>query len=94
VVDLACLAPLETGVLEASVRKTSRLVVAHEAWRTNGFGAEIAATVFERCFYDLDAPVARVTSPQAPLPLAKPLRDAFLPDVSDVTEAIRAVLAA
>ncbi|CAA9301146.1 MAG: Pyruvate dehydrogenase E1 component beta subunit [uncultured Chloroflexi bacterium] len=94
VVDLACLAPLETTLLEESVRKTSRLVVAHEAWRTSGFGAEIAATLAERCFFDLDAPVARVAAPDAPLPLSKPLRDAFLPDVADIVAAIRAVLAA
>ena len=94
VIDLACLAPLNTGVVESSVKKTGRLVVAHEAWRTGGFGAEIAATIAERCFYDLDAPVARVAAPDTPLPLAKPLRDAFLPDVDDITRAVRAVLAA
>lgn len=94
VVDLACLAPLRTALVEESVRKTSRLVVAHEAWRTTGFGAEIAASIAEKCFFDLDAPVVRVTAPDAPLPLAKPLRDAFLPDVSNVIEGIRAVLTA
>ena len=94
VVDMACLAPLRTTVLEASVRKTNRLVIAHEAWRTGGIGAEIAATIAERCFYDLEAPPIRVTAPQSPLPLAKPLRDAFLPDVDDVVQGIRAVLAA
>ncbi|MGI8423976.1 MAG: alpha-ketoacid dehydrogenase subunit beta [Chloroflexota bacterium] len=94
VIDLACLAPLNTTLVEESVRKTSRLVVAHEAWRTGGFGAEIAATVAERCFFDLDAPVVRVAAPHAPLPLAKPLRDAFLPDVADIVNGVRAVLAA
>jgi pyruvate dehydrogenase E1 component beta subunit len=94
VVDVACLAPLSTAVLEGSVRKTSRLVVAHEAWRTTGFGAEIAATIAERCFFDLEAPPVRVTAPQSPLPLAKPLRDAFLPDVGDIVQGVRAVLAA
>ena len=94
VIDLACLAPLNTPLVEESVRKTSRLVVAHEAWRTGGIGAEIAATVGERCFFDLDAPVARVAAPDSPLPLAKPLRDAFLPDTNDIITAVRAVLAA
>lgn len=94
VIDVACLAPLRTDVIEESVRKTSRLVVAHEAWRVGGFGAEIAATIGERCFFDLDAPVARVAAPQAPLPLAKPLRDAFLPDVEDIISGVRSVLAA
>jgi acetoin:2,6-dichlorophenolindophenol oxidoreductase subunit beta len=92
VVDVACLAPLRTEVIEESVKKTSRLVVAHEAWRTGGVGAELAATVGERCFFDLDAPVARVGAPHAPLPLAKPLRDAFLPDTADLIQAVRSVL--
>lgn len=94
VLDVACLAPLNTALVEESVKKTSRLVVAHEAWRTGGIGAEIAATIAERCFYDLDAPVARVAAPDSPLPLAKPLRDAFLPDTADLTAAVRSVLAA
>jgi pyruvate dehydrogenase E1 component beta subunit len=94
VIDLACLAPLDTLLVERSVKKTNRLVVAHEAWRTGGFGAEIAATIAERCFYDLEAPVARVAAPDSPLPLAKPLRDAFLPDADDITHAVRSVLAA
>lgn len=94
VVDLASLAPLDTDTLCASVRKTARLVVAHEAWKIGGFGAEVSATVAESCFFDLDAPIMRVGAPHLPLPLAKPLRDAFLPDSDDVTAAIRAVLAA
>ena len=94
VIDLACLAPLNTTLVEQSVQKTNRLVVAHEAWRTGGFGAEVAATVAEHCFYALDAPVARVAAPDSPLPLAKPLRDAFLPDVQDIVTAVRAVVAA
>jgi pyruvate/2-oxoglutarate/acetoin dehydrogenase E1 component len=92
VLDLATLAPLDTEALTASVRKTSRLVVAHEAWKVGGFGAEVAAVAAEACFYDLDAPVVRVGAPQTPLPLAKPLRDAFLPDAGDVREAVLRVV--
>jgi pyruvate/2-oxoglutarate/acetoin dehydrogenase E1 component len=92
VLDLATLAPLDTGTLVASVKKTARLVVAHEAWKVGGFGAEVAAQAAEACFYDLDAPVVRVGAPHIPLPLAKPLRDAFLPDVDDVADAVRKVM--
>jgi acetoin:2,6-dichlorophenolindophenol oxidoreductase subunit beta len=94
VVDLACLAPLQTDLLVASVKKTNRLVIAHEAWKVGGFGAEIAATIAEKCLFDLEAPIARVGAPHAPLPLSKPLRDAFLPDSNDITHAIRHVLSA
>ena len=94
VLDLACLAPLDVDTLLASVKKTSRLVVAHEAWKVGGFGAEVAAVAAEGCFFDLDAPIVRVGAPHIPLPLSKPLRDAFLPDTSDVLAAIRTVLSA
>jgi pyruvate dehydrogenase E1 component beta subunit len=94
VVDLAALAPLDVATLARSVRKTSRLVVAHEAWKVGGFGAEVAAAVAEACFYDLDAPIVRVGAPYAPVPLSKPLRDLFLPDEGDVLAAVRRVLAA
>jgi pyruvate dehydrogenase E1 component beta subunit len=94
VVDLATLAPLDVETLAASVKKTSRLVVAHEAWKVGGFGAEVAAVAAEVCFYDLDAPVVRVGAPHTPLPLAKTLRDAFLPDADDVQQAVRRVLSA
>jgi pyruvate/2-oxoglutarate/acetoin dehydrogenase E1 component len=94
VVDLAALAPLDLETLTASVRRTSRLVVVHEAWRVGGIGAEVAAAVTEACFYDLDAPVLRVGAPDIPVPLSKPLRDLFIPDTPDIVDAVRRVLAA
>ncbi|HEX2326119.1 MAG TPA: pyruvate dehydrogenase complex E1 component subunit beta [Chloroflexota bacterium] len=94
VLDLACLAPLDVETLTASVRKTGRLVVAHEAWKIGGFGAEVAAVAAQECFYHLDAPVLRVGAPHAPVPISKPLRDLFLPDETDVLGAVRGVLAA
>jgi pyruvate/2-oxoglutarate/acetoin dehydrogenase E1 component len=93
VIDLAALAPLDAATVVESVRKTARLVVAHEAWKVGGFGAEVAATVAEACFYDLDAPVVRVGAPHAPVPISKPLRDLFLPNEQDILDAIRRVLA-
>jgi pyruvate dehydrogenase E1 component beta subunit len=71
------------------VRRTSRVVIAHEDTRTLGIGAEIAARLSEFCFYELDAPVARVTSPDTPIPAAKSLEDAFLPSAERIAAAVR-----
>jgi 2-oxoisovalerate dehydrogenase E1 component beta subunit len=68
VIDLRTLVPLDVAAIEASVRKTGRCVVVHEATRTGGFGAELAALVQERCFYHLEAPVERVTGWDTPYP--------------------------
>jgi pyruvate/2-oxoglutarate/acetoin dehydrogenase E1 component len=73
------------------VRKTSRIVVAHEAWKVGGIGAEVTAAITEACFFDLAAPPARVGAPHHPLPMAKPLRDAFIPSVASIAEAVRRV---
>ena len=71
VVDLRSLSPVDFATLEASVRKTGRLVVAHEAPVFCGFGAEVAARVSERCFYHLEAPVVRVGGYDTPYPASK-----------------------
>jgi 2-oxoisovalerate dehydrogenase E1 component beta subunit len=68
IVDLRTLLPLDIETIEASVRKTGRCMVVHEATRTSGFGAELAALVQERCFYHLEAPVERVTGFDTPYP--------------------------
>ena len=68
VIDLRTIVPLDIETIEASVRKTGRCVVLHEATRTAGFGAELAALVQERCFYHLEAPVQRVTGYDTPYP--------------------------
>ena len=91
VIDLRTLAPLDIGTVAESVRKTSRIVVAHEAWKVGGIGAEVTAAIAEACFFDLAAPPARVGAPHHPLPMAKPLRDAFIPSVASIAEAIRRV---
>src|SRR3982750_2102792 len=89
VVDLRTVLPWDkTAVLE-SVRKTSKLLVLHEDTRTGGFGGEIAATVAEEAFEDLDAPVRRVTAPDTPVPFSPPLEKAFIPQVEDVVAALR-----
>jgi 2-oxoisovalerate dehydrogenase E1 component beta subunit len=68
VIDLRSIVPVDIEAIETSVRKTGRCVVLHEATRTAGFGAELAALVQERCFYHLEAPVARVTGWDTPYP--------------------------
>ena len=68
VIDLRTLVPLDIETIEASVKKTGRCLIVHEATRTGGFGAELSALVQERCFYHLEAPVERVTGFDTPYP--------------------------
>ena len=76
-----------------SVRKTSKVVVLHEATRACGVGAEVSALIAEEAFEDLDGPVVRVTAPNSPIPFSPPLERAVLPQVDDVKEACRELLA-
>jgi 2-oxoisovalerate dehydrogenase E1 component beta subunit len=68
VIDLRTIVPVDIEAIEQSVKKTGRCVILHEATRTSGFGAELSALVQERCFYHLEAPVARVTGYDTPYP--------------------------
>ena len=92
VVDLRSLRPLDRETVCASVRKTSRAVVLEDDWLTYGVGAEIAATIQEGAFDYLDAPVRRVAAAEVPLPYAKPLELAALPDAADLSKVIDQVL--
>jgi pyruvate dehydrogenase E1 component beta subunit len=83
VIDLRSLSPIDFETVEASVRKTGRLVVAHEAPVFGGLGAEIAARVAERCFYHLEAPVRRVGGFATPYPPSR-LERHFLPDADRI----------
>ncbi|MGH8897198.1 MAG: alpha-ketoacid dehydrogenase subunit beta [Egibacteraceae bacterium] len=87
VVDLRTLSPLDTDLLAASVAKTGRAVVVHEASVFAGFGAEVAARVTERAFYHLQAPVLRVGGFDIPYPPAK-LEEFFLPDTDRILDAV------
>lgn len=87
VVDLRSLAPMDFDTLEASVRRTGRLVVVHEAPMFAGVGAEIAATISQRCFYTLEAPVMRVGGFDIPYPPAK-LERHHLPDPDRILAAV------
>ncbi|EWM19173.1 alpha-ketoacid dehydrogenase subunit beta [Kutzneria sp. 744] len=92
VVDLRSLRPLDRDTVCASVRKTSRVVVLEDDWLSYGIGAEIAATIGEGAFDYLDAPVRRVAAAEVPLPYAKPLELAALPDAAALTRVIRDTL--
>ena len=83
--------PWDKEAVLASVRKTSKVIVLHEDTRTGGFGAEIAATIAEEAFEDLDAPPRRITAPDTPVPFAPVLEAAFLPQVADVVAALREI---
>ncbi len=81
VIDLRSLRPLDTETMLASVAKTHRAVIVDEGWRTCSFAAEVSARIMEGGFYSLDAPVARVCSAEVPMPYAKHMEDAALPQV-------------
>jgi 2-oxoisovalerate dehydrogenase E1 component beta subunit len=87
VIDLRSLAPLDTETIFASVRKTGRCVVAHEAVVTGGIGAEIAAQVTQECFYSLEAPVLRVGAYSTPYPPSR-LEEYYLPDLDRILDAV------
>jgi 2-oxoisovalerate dehydrogenase E1 component beta subunit len=90
IVDLRTLIPLDIEAIEASVKKTGRCLILHEATRTSGFGAELSALVQERCFYHLEAPIARVTGFDTPYPHS--LEWAYFPGPVRIGEAIRQLL--
>ncbi|HKR16708.1 alpha-ketoacid dehydrogenase subunit beta [Rhizorhapis sp.] len=90
IIDLRTLVPLDIEAVEASVRKTGRCMIVHEATRTSGFGAELSALVQERCFYHLEAPVERVTGFDTPYPHS--LEWAYFPGPVRIGEAIKKIL--
>ena len=89
VIDLRSIKPLGMQSVLASVRRTGRLVVVHEASRTCGIGAEIAAIVAEQAFNALRAPIQRLTGPDAPAAASWPLEQAYAPDTDRIAEAVR-----
>ncbi|MBI2916430.1 MAG: alpha-ketoacid dehydrogenase subunit beta [Chloroflexi bacterium] len=92
VMDLRSLRPWDKETVLASVKKTTRAVIAEEGWRTGGFGAEVASTIASEGFDYLDAPVQRVAGVEAPMPYNKALEQAAIPKASDIIAAVRAVL--
>jgi pyruvate/2-oxoglutarate/acetoin dehydrogenase E1 component len=93
VVDLRSLCPLDTETVLESVRRTSKVLIAHEATRSCGVGAEVAALLAQEAFVDLDAPIRRLTAPDVPIPFSPPLEQAVLPQLDDMKEACRELIA-
>jgi len=89
VIDLRVLRPLDDATMLESVRKTHRVVVVDEGWRTGSLAGEISARIVEQGFYELDAPIARVCTAEVPIPYAKHLEQAALPQVDGIVAAVR-----
>ena len=92
VIDLRTLLPLDMATIAASVSKTHRVVLAHEAVQNGGMGAEISARIGSDLFDELDAPVTRVACPFSPIPFAPELERALLPGTANIVQAVRAVM--
>jgi pyruvate dehydrogenase E1 component beta subunit len=92
VIDLRTISPLDTDTILASVGRTGRAVVVHEATRNFGVGAEVSSRIHEALFDKLKAPVGRVGAAFCPVPFSKPLEDAYLPTMADIEAAVRATL--
>jgi pyruvate dehydrogenase E1 component beta subunit len=93
VVDLRVLRPLDEETIVETVARTHRAVVVDEGWRSGSLAAEVSARIMEDAFYELDAPVGRVCSAEVPMPYAKHLEDAALPQVDGVVAAVRKAMA-
>jgi pyruvate dehydrogenase E1 component beta subunit len=92
VLDLRSLRPLDSRAILASVARTHRALIVDEGWRTCSFAAEISARIMEDGFYDLDGPVQRVCSAEVPMPYARHMEEAALPQAAAIVEAARAML--
>jgi pyruvate/2-oxoglutarate/acetoin dehydrogenase E1 component len=92
VVDLRVLRPLDGATILTSVAKTHRAVIIDEGWRTGSFAAEISAQIMEGAFDELDSPVTRVCSAEVPMPYAKHMEDAALPQVSTIVKTVNEML--
>ncbi len=92
VLDLRSLRPLDDATVIASVRRTHRAVLVDEGWRSGSLSAEVSARITEQCFFDLDAPVERVCSAEVPMPYAKHLEEAALPQPEAIVAAAQRVL--
>jgi pyruvate/2-oxoglutarate/acetoin dehydrogenase E1 component len=92
VIDLRTLRPLDMGTIIASTKKTRRVVIVDEGWKSGSLSAEISARIVETAFYDLDAPIARVCTAEVPIPYPKHLEDAAIPQPAAIVEAIRGMI--
>ena len=90
--DVRTISPLDMATISASLRRTGRLLIAHEANRTAGWGAEVAARAAEHDFHFLDAPIVRVAAKDAPIPFSDVLERAVLPQTEEIVAAARALV--
>jgi pyruvate/2-oxoglutarate/acetoin dehydrogenase E1 component len=93
VLDLRTLLPLDADAIEATAKKTGKVLIVHEDTRTGGIAGEVTALINERAFEYLDGPVLRVTSPDAPVPYSAPLEDYFLPNAAKIVDMARKLAA-
>jgi pyruvate/2-oxoglutarate/acetoin dehydrogenase E1 component len=93
IVDLRTLHPLDRETVLASAHKTGKVLIAHEATRSCGMGAEVAALIAEEAFEHMDAPIVRLTAPDVPIPFSPPLEQRVLPQLEDMKKACRELLA-
>ena len=91
VIDPRTLRPLDLDTILASVRKTNRCVIVEEGWPHGGVGANLAALIQEQAFDHLDAPIARVTGADLPMPYSKPLEQIAFPHAPQIVDAVRAL---
>lgn len=92
VIDLRCLRPLDDACIMASVRKTHRVLIVDEGWKSGSLSAEICARIVEQVFYELDAPVARLCRTEVPIPYAKQQEQLAIPQVEDIVRSVRELL--
>lgn len=92
VIDLRVLRPLDDATLMASVRKCRRALVVDEAWRSGSLAGEVLARIAEQAFFDLDAPLARVCSEEVPIPYARHMEEAALPQSAKIVAAVQALM--
>ena len=92
VIDLRSLRPLDDATIMASVARTRRAVIVDEGWRSGSLSAEIGMRIVEQIFWELDAPIGRVCSAEVPIPYARHLENAAIPQVPDIVAAAKAVL--
>jgi pyruvate/2-oxoglutarate/acetoin dehydrogenase E1 component len=93
VIDLRLLRPLDDATMMQSIAKTHRVLVVDEGWRSGGVSAEISARIMEQAFFELDAPVRRLCGAEVPLPYAKHLEEAALPQVERIVGEVRSMVA-
>ena len=91
-IDLRSLNPLDTDTIIASVQKTNRVIIVEEDWKTGGVGAEISSQIYEHAFSSLDTPIVRIAGKDTPMPYAKNLERAAIPQVDDIMQAAITVL--